>query len=765
MGAIAEINLPKGQSMCTRCPTNIKTSPADTWRCTVSLQYTHTFEPTRKQGQAFPNWRETDVLESVLFKEIHDKRELEEVLTWAQIALLNPSKGSESFVPGSREQQLKKDENDNSIEAQFSPNVIAVEIRGPGLPALSFFDLPGLFQAAADQRQQFLVKVFEDLTVKYITHPNAIVICTITMQNDPSLSRTKALITKYKAEKKTIGVLTMPDRLQASSAHKDYDNILHRKTYVLPRGYFVTKQPGPDSQLPEENYHNFARLEEEDFFDSHPQWGQGGSWEAFRDRCGTSTIRKYLFKEFAKQILESIPDLTDKINAQTQEVESELASLPETPNDRVQHIVRQKLTAFSNEVRRIFDGTSLSNNNKLHSEFTMLCRQFLKATEVMRPGLICDHPSDKIREIITIDDSDGESVVSQITPVSQYREGSEGPSKKRPRVIDTPIPLNLSNGNGGSGRFGNPANRSMKRENAFVPMQPPMRSALARKLKAEEIGPFRQSYLDSGFKFMSIGDIKDSIEKNSRAGFPERVSDKVMEQFTLQAVCPWDKPLRTFVEHTFAMLREQILSTLASVLRDHQYTELYRRSQEFVEEFLSSYENDQQEVSMDFYNVEKSGLFTINEEVFNRHKADALVTLREHRRKWRVECYTGRHFRYKFNDERDTASKDEFMKKVKDEQLGHDPFERELDVAAWIRGYYTTARFRFTDSVCANIHNKCFKKIASDINYLLEEKLGLDQGDAEATCQALLEGNAQRRIQLKNKRDQLAEFSRTLDEL
>ena len=128
MGAIAEINLPKGESMCTRCPTNIKTSPAPEWRCTVSLQFTHTYETTRKHGQAFPNWRESEGLESVLFKEIHDKAELEEVLTWAQIALLNPSKDMDSFVPGNKEHALKKQHNDKSTEAQFSPNVIAVRI-------------------------------------------------------------------------------------------------------------------------------------------------------------------------------------------------------------------------------------------------------------------------------------------------------------------------------------------------------------------------------------------------------------------------------------------------------------------------------------------------------------------------------------------------------------------------------------------------------------------------------------------------------------
>ena len=135
---------------------------------------------------------------------------------------------------------------------------------------------------------------------------------------------------------------------------------------------------------------------------------------------------------------------------------------------------------------------------------------------------------------------------------------------------------------------------------------------------------------------------------------------------------------------------------------------------------------------MEFYNTEKGGLFTINEDAFNLHKHDALETLRETRRKIRVDCYANRYHRNKYNnDERDTAAREDFKSKVKDEQLGPDPFDRELDVAAYIRGYYTTARFRFTDSVCANMHTRHFQKISRGVNYLLEEKFGLDQGDGK----------------------------------
>lgn len=307
MSGIAEINLPTGDTMCTQCPTNIKTSKAETWSCTVSLQDQYRFKPRThiaKGEQEFPGWEERkDKIETRYFTTITNPTGLERVLKWAQIALLNPSQDYKSFVPDSEdfyEEERTRQDPDHEEEARFSPNVILVEISGPGLEPLSFFDLPGLFQRAKTEEQQYLVPVFEALTEKYVKHKNALIICAITMKNDPGLSRTTAVIAKCNATDRCIGVLTMPDKLGSS----DYDNILREKTYKLPHGYFVTKQPGKHSRIqPGPDYHVLARQEEEEFFRTDEKWREGGEWSHFRNRCGTTALSKYLSKAFAKLIL------------------------------------------------------------------------------------------------------------------------------------------------------------------------------------------------------------------------------------------------------------------------------------------------------------------------------------------------------------------------------------------------------------------------------------------------------------------------------
>jgi Dynamin family len=305
MGAIAEINLPKNTGMCTRCPANIKTSPADTWSCTVSLHEYYHFSNDARRGptksQQFPPWRENEDQGLTIrhFKTVSDKSELEEVLRWAQIALLNPSQDFHAFIPGTGAIAQNGLRNGHKHEADFSPNIVAIEISGPRLPALSFYDLPGIFVSAATKEEQYLIKVFENLAAKYIKHENALIILAMSMANDPGLSKTSAIVDGHRAGKRTIGVLTMPDRMQRGSTHMDFDAILKGTKHTWPRGYFVTKQPGPDF-VTHGDYHAKAREEESAFFDSDPLWS--GEWQEYRDRCGTIAIQSYLSQEFARLI-------------------------------------------------------------------------------------------------------------------------------------------------------------------------------------------------------------------------------------------------------------------------------------------------------------------------------------------------------------------------------------------------------------------------------------------------------------------------------
>lgn len=309
MGAIAEINLPKDTGMCTRCPSNIRTAPAPEWKCIVSLHenYHFTTDNRRKptSHNPFPPWVQNDDLRPVIrpFAETKNKNDLEVILRWAQLALLNPSTDHHAFIPGTGSIAQNGFDKGHKHEADFSPNIIAIEIFGPRLPALSFYDLPGIFATADHDEKRYLIKVFELLARKYISHENALIICAMTMGNDPGNSNARNLLDDAKADKRSIGVLTMPDLLQEGSRHLDYDRILKGESYAFPRGYYVTKQPDQTFRPGTVDYHVKAREEEEAFFDNNARWT--GDWAKYRHRCGTKAIQGYLSQEFARLISKS----------------------------------------------------------------------------------------------------------------------------------------------------------------------------------------------------------------------------------------------------------------------------------------------------------------------------------------------------------------------------------------------------------------------------------------------------------------------------
>ena len=206
------------------------------------------------------------------------------------------------YVPGtgSRTENGRRPDEEE-CEAYFSPNLVTIGISGPGLPALSLYDLPGLFPNYSTEEEKHYVKVFRNLATHYILHQNAIIICAMGMNNDPGSSLTMALIKELKAENRCVGVITKPDLLQVT--HTEYDGLLRKQTYKLDRGYFITKQPGPHFKpRAYEDYHAEARQEENVFFDTDPRWN--GVWAEFRGQCGTRNIQEYLSEEFGRKILD-----------------------------------------------------------------------------------------------------------------------------------------------------------------------------------------------------------------------------------------------------------------------------------------------------------------------------------------------------------------------------------------------------------------------------------------------------------------------------
>ncbi|TKA71917.1 hypothetical protein B0A49_03771 [Cryomyces minteri] len=163
--AISEIKVPRNSGTCTRAPLQISLTandePRAEWTCTVSLHKKYDFcnaEPfntsAQKQSPFYP-WIEKDFPSDFLFKVVHRKEELEEVLLRAQVATLNPSSHPGNYLSCA----INGTDDTSQLQVEFSPNVVRLEISGPGLPNLAFYDLPGIINQSADTGKPYLVKL------------------------------------------------------------------------------------------------------------------------------------------------------------------------------------------------------------------------------------------------------------------------------------------------------------------------------------------------------------------------------------------------------------------------------------------------------------------------------------------------------------------------------------------------------------------------------------------------------------------------------
>ena len=298
MSGLANLDLPRSEGTCTRCPLHIRVSRNSDWSCRVWLRKEYAFEPpsdgpiaesdVTEQDPFFP-WRKQNVTAVHEFKTMHDKSQIEDVLRWAQIAILNDDKHHSLFVPGSGNIALNTPISRAAEEtvAKFSPNVVALEIKGPGLPDLSFYDMPGIFQNPADARDDYLVNVVHNLSKAYIKHQSAIIMCSMPMNSDAENSSTFGLTRRLGASQRTIGVLTKADLLPEGGNHDQWLAIMKGETHRTGFGYFITSRP-KDKDLDD------LIKWEEMVFESQALSSWPHEFHEFSDRCGVERLKAFL---------------------------------------------------------------------------------------------------------------------------------------------------------------------------------------------------------------------------------------------------------------------------------------------------------------------------------------------------------------------------------------------------------------------------------------------------------------------------------------
>ncbi|KAM3443812.1 hypothetical protein MY4824_000260 [Beauveria thailandica] len=753
MSGLAQLDLPRSEGTCTRCPLHISVSMNPQWSCRVGLRKEYTYSPPSDRDilesdvtakDPFFPWRQKASTEIMEFKTMKDNSEIEEVLRWAQIAILNDDKNPALFVPGSGSIASSTPihlEAERTL-AKFSPNVVALEIKGPDLPNLSFYDMPGIFQNPADAKDDYLVSVVTNLSKAYIQHPSAIIMCSMPMNSDAENSCTFGLTRKLGASNRTIGVLTKADLLSPQGGCEQWLSIMKGEAHKTGLGYFITSRPQGKTLEELDKW-------EEAIFVEHGVDMWPGDFYQFSHRCGVEKLKTFLSEKLAESFASSLPTIKKKVASRLQKVDKELTSLPDLP-DNIQLEVESSLMQFTESCRQGIDEL-IKSGGALPGAFRD-CLLHIKPKFILKDE--SDFPVPAVIEIVD-DESDAPSPVAA-TPKRRQGVSSITPSSKRAR-------LDHSNG------VPNGHVPGLKHEETASPS---VNGAAPRPRKALLAQPFTE-YSSLGSSFRTLAQVRAEILDKLHAGTPGVIGPEVYQDMAMESVKVWQQPMERFLLATMEQLHGKLEEKLMLSLDRLRKRLIYRETARNLKCFLKEQLKKTQEMADLVFKHETHKLFTFQDEIlaFLTEKEEReLMWFRHHMRiqarfpdmARRPGNWAGMNEEEKKRETRDQEKETEKYK------LSPDTFAREIGVIAYLRGYYRLAALRFVDRMAQLTLCEMLPEIRMRLDFELRTRLGIVHGNAAAAYQCLMEedtATAAKREALKAQRERFVRALETIQAL
>lgn len=335
--SISGIKLPRATGTCTRCPTELRLAYSkEPWFCTIHLRFLKD-----------ENGDDISPIRNVAFGGvITEKHEVEERLRRAQLAILNPGRDSAAYL-------------DDDVPASglssvaFSENFISVEIHGPDVTNLSFCDLPGIIANVREGSDEGDIELVKRLVTSYIRKESCIILLTVTCETDFENQGARSLAKQHDPQgKRTIGVLTKPDRIERGEEQK-WLGFVRGEAETLAKGWFCVKQPNP-SELQQNLSWAEARSREEDFFKTREPWSS--QMITVRQHFGTARLTARLSEILSDQIAKRMPSLLNEIQKLSQSTQESLRALPAEISEDPAGAVLNLVMDFHREVARHVGG-------------------------------------------------------------------------------------------------------------------------------------------------------------------------------------------------------------------------------------------------------------------------------------------------------------------------------------------------------------------------------------------------------------------------
>lgn len=418
-------------------------------------------------------------------------------------------------------------------------------------------------------------------------------------------------------------------------------------------------------------------------------------------------------------------------------ITKQLTNLPELP-ENVELEIQTGLMTFADIARAKMD--------QFITHFNVLPRNFRDCLLEIKPKFTLkdrtDHPT------IDISDDESDTLSNANTPTGKrHAPASRGTPSKRLRfeasTNGTPAPNVYIKPEGGS--------------RASDSSQPP---AAKRALLPE---PFTK-FATIGRGFRTLRQVREEMQAKTKAGMPDRISDEVYVDLVKLAVEPWNGPMNAFIKQTMKDLQSELDATLGQALEGLKKRFIYPEAKRHVRKCLEEHRQETEAALLGLYNDERERLLTFNEESFKQYRDDEHIVLTRFRHNMRMEAagFAIRPLGQWNEMTEEKRVQDSKRREAEIVKLGPDQFVRELEVVAYVRGYYRLAALRFADAVSQRILCRMIPAIRRKLPSYLEERLGLRSPNAQSVYERLMEEDEQTATKREMLKQEKLKFDKAL---
>lgn len=220
-----------------------------------------------------------------------------------------------------RHEIVKETERLTGKNKGIHPTPIHLKVYSPHVLALTLVDLPGMAKVAVGDQPDDIEDQIREMSLQYITNPNAIILAVTSANTD--IANSDALKLAQAVDpygNRTVGVLTKLDLMDPGT---DASDVLNNKVIPLRRGYIAVVNRGQRDVNADLSIQEGLKKEQL-FFSQHPVYSRDRS---LLHKCGTRHLSKSLNNMLMHHIRDCLPELKNRIATMMADVQSDLDAL------------------------------------------------------------------------------------------------------------------------------------------------------------------------------------------------------------------------------------------------------------------------------------------------------------------------------------------------------------------------------------------------------------------------------------------------------